>query len=339
LLIFLFELILVSSFLLLVSFFMIDVFLKIKNQIQEANNILLVTHPRPDGDALGSICAMMGFLKSLDKDYLAFCKDKPAKNFQFLPWQEEIVQDLDKHIDFKPDLVLVLDLSDWARSGIKSYLDRGVNYKIIVLDHHHTHRNLPDLSVVDIEYSSTVEIIYQFFKAVGFVPDKQIANCLLTGLLTDTENFTNPAARSESLEMAGELMKLGADFDKLTQKTQRFREFEDLKLIGLALNRLKYNQDLGLAITVIRETDYKTLATQDDPLRGLTNFLKGLVEAKVVLVLKEQAGQIKGSFRSVDHSVDVSKLSALLGGGGHKLAAGFSLTGQLKQTNDDWQVV
>jgi len=314
-------------------------FLKINNQIKDAKNILLVTHPQPDGDALGSICAMIGLLKSLDKNYLAFCKDKPAKNFKFLPWQEELVQEFDDYSDFNPDLVLALDLSDWERSGIKSYLDRGSSYKIIILDHHHTHRSLPDLSVVDIKYSSTVEIIYQFFKAIGFTPDKQIANCLLTGLLTDTENFTNPAARSESLAIAGELMKLGADFDKLTQKTQRFRKFEDLKLIGLALNRLKYNQELNLAVTVIREADYEKLDTQDDPLRGLTNFLKGLVDAKAVLVLKEQAGEIKGSFRSIDHSVDVAKLSQALGGGGHKLAAGFSMTGSLKQINDHWQVV
>jgi bifunctional oligoribonuclease and PAP phosphatase NrnA len=317
---------------------MTDVFIKINNQIQEAQNILLVTHPRPDGDALGSICAMMGYLKSQGKNYLAFCADKVPKNFQFLPWQEELVQELNNHSDFKPDLVIALDLSDWERSSIKNFLDRNRDCKMIVLDHHHTHGSLPDLSVVNIEYSSTVEIIYQFFKVVSFVPDKQIANCLLTGLLTDTENFTNPAARSESLAIAGELMRLGADFDKLTQKTQRFREFEDLKLIGLALDRLKYNQELGLAVTVIQEKDLKQLENQDDPLRGLTNFLKGLVDAKAVLVLKEQAGQIKGSFRSVDHTVDVAKLSAMLGGGGHKLAAGFSMDGHLEQINNNWQV-
>ena len=167
----------------------------------------------------------------------------------------------------------------------------------------------------------------------------QMAKSLLTGLIYDTENFTNPATSIKTLQAASALMKLGVNFSQISMSVWRFRKFDDLRLIGLALNRLQYNRHWGVAVTVIKEDDLKELNLGDDPFSGLPNFLKGLSSGKAIMLLVEGQGKIKASLRSVDHRINVANLAALFGGGGHRLAAGFVIPGELKPTNHHWQVV
>lgn len=314
---------------------------EIKILIEQADKILLVTHPLPDGDALGSICGLIGYLKELKKEYKVFCADSVPRHYSFLPWHEEIESDFSRWPDFQPELVIFLDLPDWERSKIKAFIDRLPyrTYKLVTIDHHTGYSSSVDIKFIDASYSSTCEMLYDFFAAIGYPVSWQVANALLTGIIYDTENFTNPATSIKTLQVASELMKLGANLNKISQATWRFRKFDDLRLIGLALNRLHYNEEFGIAVTMIKEEDLRELNLGDDPFSGLPNFLKGLSSGKAIMLLVEQEGKIKASLRSIDHRINVANLAQIFGGGGHRLAAGFVITGELRATNSHWQVV
>lgn len=315
--------------------------IEINNLIEQADKILLVTHPLPDGDALGATCALIGYLKTLNKQYKVFCADPVPQHYNFLAWHEEFESDFSRWFDFQPELIIFLDLPDWERSKIDGFIARlpRSSYKLITIDHHTGYSSPVDLKFIDAGYSSTSEILYDFFIAIGHPVSWQEANALLTGLVYDTENFTNPATSIKTLQVASELMKLGANFSKISQATWRFRKFDDLRLIGLALNRLHYNERFGIAVTMIKEEDLQELNLGDDPFSGFPNFLKGLSIGKAIMLLVEQQGKIKVSLRSVDHQVDVALLAQVFGGGGHKLAAGFVISGKLQAANNHWQII
>lgn len=316
-------------------------FFEIKKAIDQADNILVVTHPLPDGDALGATCGLIGYLKSLKKFYKVFCADPVPQHYSFLPWHEEIENDYTRWPEFQPELIIFLDLPDWERSKIKVFIDRlpHHSFKLVTIDHHTGYFSPVDVKLIDSTYSSTSEILYDFYASIGYPLSLQVANALLTGLIYDTENFANPATSIKTLQVASELMHQGANFSKITQAIWRFRQFDDLRLIGLALNRLHYNEQFGIAVTVIKEEDLKELDLGDDPFSGFPNFLKGLSSGKAIMLLVEQQGKIKASLRSVDHRINVANLAQIFGGGGHRLAAGFVIPGELQPANSHWQVV
>jgi bifunctional oligoribonuclease and PAP phosphatase NrnA len=316
-------------------------FQELNKAILAANDILLVTHPNPDGDAIGSITAMIGFLKSLNKNYFAFCQDPVPDNFSYLPWAENVINEPNQLINFNPDLVMFLDFTDWHRSGLVNLKEKLIDngYNLAVLDHHYIESPNFDYGIINIKSSSTSEIIFDFFQCINWQFENIVANSLLTGMLTDTEHFSNPATKVKVVSIASQLVKRGASFNKLTNKTWRTRSFEDLKLIGLAFERLSYHKELGLAVTVIKQEDMTEYGLSNETFGGVSDIIKGLSTGQAILVLKETSIVVKGSLRSISYDVDVAKFARIFGGGGHKLASGFAIPGQLVYKENGWQVI
>jgi phosphoesterase RecJ-like protein len=143
-------------------------FLKLKEYISGASHVLLSTHERPDGDALGAMVALSYYLEDLNKNYLCFAREKVMDTYFFLPGIEKVKSKLDDIKVF--DLIIFLDAGDVKRTGIKDFLsqiDKGKT-KIVNIDHHLTseldHDHFFDLNIVSLEVSSTAEIIYNFFE-------------------------------------------------------------------------------------------------------------------------------------------------------------------------------
>jgi phosphoesterase RecJ-like protein len=318
-------------------------FLKLKEYISGASHVLLSTHERPDGDALGAMVALSYYLEDLNKNYLCFAREKVMDTYFFLPGIEKVKSKLDDIKVF--DLIIFLDAGDVKRTGIKDFLsqiDKGKT-KIVNIDHHLTseldHDHFFDLNIVSLEVSSTAEIIYNFFEYLKIPLNKQKATNLLTGVLTDTGCFSNLGTTVSSFSIASDLMNKGTNIKKICDYTLKNKNVVSLKLWGRVLSRLEKNEKTGVVTSAITLKDLEECGAEEESTEGISNFLNFLSDAKYTLLFKEEKdGIIKGSLRTTREEVDVAKIAAEYGGGGHKKAAGFSAKGRLVKTADGWQV-
>lgn len=311
----------------------------IHRKLLSARKPLLVAHRKPDGDTLGAMLAIHNWLKDSGRESVAFCVDAPAEAYAYFERVEDIVTDPSVFSDPDVDMLCVFDAGDLRYAGIDEYVEKMPERPFIAnFDHHVTNEFFGDENLVVVGASSTSEVVHEFFCINGMESTREIAVCLMTGLLTDTSNFSNPATTVRSLEAASNLLLKGASIKDITRRLMKDKPLVALKVWGLALERLKWHPEERLATTALFLKDFKAHEVDDEHLAGLSNFLNHLLVAEVVLVLKEAGnGRVKGSYRSANE-VDVAELAKQYGGGGHKKAAGFATEGEIVETDTRWEI-
>lgn len=311
--------------------------------ILKSKYILLVTHRKPDGDALGSMTALIQYFEKIKQRYFAFCLDPLPWSWQSLPYLSKIASS-QKGLDVLKeqmnlfDLKIILD-SDWNYTGLSHFTPRfsSTSY-LVIIDHHPTTRPTSNLDLVCPQASSTAEILTGFFKKNEIEITKSMATSLLAGIIYDTHHFSNPMTTFSALKTAALLLKKGARFNK--KVNHYVKSMTILKCWGEILVKLTQNKEKEITSIVITQDDFKNGRENEGSFEGLSNFLNNLTDSKMVLVLKEEkGGLIKGSLRTSYPLIDVSQLAIMLGGGGHQRAAGFSLKGHLEKTTGGWRVV
>ncbi len=317
-----------------------NIYSDIFNKIKSSKNILLATHDSPDGDALSSICAMIELLESLDRKYFAYCYDMPPYQFDFLPHIEKISNNkkLFNFDDF--DLIITVDCGSLNRTKLTDEINnRGKNQFVIEFDHHPKIDDYANLELKNPQAAATTEILYHFLKANKIKINKNFANCILTGILTDTANFLY-ATSHKTVEIASEMLAKGASMPQIMENTRRNKSLASMKIWGKAMSRLQINQKYNFAFTILTLKDIADSQITEEELEGIANFLGNLHKVKGILLLKEQPNNIvKGSLRSSHPKVDISRLAQVLGGGGHAKASGFKVQGQLEKVGDGWKIV
>ncbi len=306
--------------------------------IDSARNILITMHENPDGDAIGSACAFYEFLYFKNKNCAIFCADETPGSLKFLPHTEKI-SNKKEEIDFnKHDLAIVFDCGGLFRSKIDDEI-MAVGCQVINIDHHLSNDNFGNINLVDTSAVATAQIIYDFFKYSKAPISKGMANCILTGIQTDSGNFAYTNTNKESFKIAGEMLARGANIRDIVSSTEKNKTVSSLKLWGKALNRLQRKDKYGIAFTVLTQKDLVEYEATKNELEGLAGFLNSLKDVKMTLVLYETGdGRVKGSLRTNRDEIDVSRLAKILGGGGHEKASGFEIKGQLKKTGGGWQI-
>ncbi len=315
---------------------------EIHYNLVKAANILIIIHQNPDGDAIGSGLSMVNYLTQKKWPHVIFSLDQPSNQFSFLSDIDSLKNSPAIFSDNDFDLVLVLDSGDLKYAGAEDLIKKipGRPPLLINIDHHHTNQFFGDLNLVDPSASSTAEILFRFFDDLRVDINKEMATCLLTGILLDTGVFTNPATNINSLQAASKLLIRGANLQEIVKNAVKNKRLNTLRLWGKALSRLKKDRKTGFVTTVITQKDIEECQTDEEATEGVSNFLNNLSDTKAVMVLRELPdGKIKGSLRSTDDLIDVSKIASIFGGGGHKKAAGFTVKGNLKETASGWQVV
>lgn len=310
-------------------------------RINSANKILLVTHNRPDGDALSSIGAISEYLNSKNISWEGFCLDKPPFQFNFLPNIDKIIYDKNKLQFSQFDLIISLDCGGISRTNLVNEIkNRSKKQIVIEFDHHPRIDTYSDIEIRNEESSSTAEVLYYFFKINKIKINKNIANCILTGILTDTGNFLFPSTSNKTISIASEMMVYGAKFPMIIENTARNKSLEAMKIWGKAINNLQINKKYNFAFSVLTQDDVKTKNVTEEELEGVTEFLSNLYGVKALLLIRELGGgKIKGSLRTSHPDVDVSKIAKKMGGGGHKKASGFTITGELIKLRNGWEVI
>ncbi len=315
------------------------IFSRIYDAIQHADHILLVSDAMPDGDSIGSTTAALSWLLREGKSVEAFSIKPLPSYLRFLDNAHLITSD--PAVFQKPfQLVMTFDASDPKRCGLTDgLLQMPLRPQVAVFDHHATNARFGDLNAVVTDACSTAELVYRFFEEQGVRIDDKMATSLLTGITTDTSSFTNGGTTTKGMEAAGALVASGARQGDILRHIIKNQSVPGLKGWGLALSRLQHHPSLDLVTTYFLQEDLKIAGVTEEAIEGVSNFLNAVCGgADTILVLKELPnGKIKGSMRSV--SRDISKVAKLLGGGGHKKAAGFTVDGTMVVENGRVRVV
>ncbi len=308
-------------------------------KLSAARKPILVSHRKPDGDTLGAMMAVYNWLCDQGREAHAFCADEPASAYAYFPRIKEVKSDPAVFQDEAVDMVCVFDAGDLKYAGIDEFVQTMPKRPFIVdFDHHVTNTLFGDSNLVITDASSTAEVVHEFFDDNEEEITRPMAICLMTGLLTDTSNFSNPATTVKSLEIASELLLKGVSIRDITRRLMRNKPFDALKLWGRALERLRWDPEKKLASTVLFRKDFQDHPVEDEHVEGLSNFLNHLLQADVVLVLKELGrNRVKGSYRSATDT-DVAEMAKAYGGGGHRKAAGFTVDGVIIEHPNGWVV-
>ncbi len=303
---------------------------KFREVLDQARRIILVAHKNPDGDAIGSALAMHNMLRSQGKETIPICIDSIPQEFSFLPGAEEFKQKLEGSFD------LVIGV-DCASLDMVAFEDLNI---IVNIDHHPTNNSYGSINIIEPELSSTAEILYNLFIKLGWVVDKTVATSLLTGIFTDTGSFQYPSTSPRTLEIAADLMKKGAYLPKIVQYTYQTKSLPTLRAWGKALSKVEINKFLEMAVSAILFEDLKKINAKLEDLSGVVSIINTVPGIKVALLLTQiDESHVNGSLRSTQSAgVDVAKMAEQFGGGGHKLAAGFTVKGKLIKTENGWEI-
>lgn len=301
---------------------------KINNEIEKAPSILVASHRNPEGDALGSSLAVLHhFAKG--KKIQVFNRDPVPYFLEFLPGADKIIHDLSK-IDPGFTLAVVVDCANLERV-CEEFPEcvRGKN--VINIDHHATGGQSGELNLINPRASSAAEILFQLFSESERPIGRDAATCLYAGLSNDTGSFMYKNTTRITLETAASLVKLGADPAAIARNLYESHPQSRILLLAMVMPTMQFSGDGKRGDMTLTTAMFEKTGANPAMAEGFINFLT-TVRALEVAILFRQLGpkKFKVSFRSTG-KIDVAKLSAEFGGGGHVQAAGATLEGELEQ--------
>lgn len=305
--------------------------------LKQAKRITLIAHRRPDGDSLGASLGLHFALQAMGKQTTLACIDQPSKRFSFLP----DIEKFKKHFLYDiQDLMVVSDAGDSKMTGYHELIPEFLRSDVPILniDHHVSNNYFGKFNLVDPKSASATMIMFEVIKALGVPYTKEIATCLLTGIYNDTGGFMHSNTNLKTFQIASELASFGADSALIARYLLREKPVNQLRVWGLALNRLRRNED-NIVSAILTLRDIQQCGASSDETGGVIDLMNTLADAKfTVLVAEDEKGFVKGSFRTQKENVDVAEIAAQFGGGGHRKAAGFRIPGRLREEKV-WKVV
>lgn len=293
--------------------------------LRRAGRILAITHVSPDGDAIGSLLAFTHAMRGLGKVVTPACQDQVHPRFNYLNGARDIRQAGDGAYD----LIVALDSSDLARLGSVFIPAQHGHTPMVVFDHHVTNTTFGTVNVVEPQGSSTCEVILTLLRRMNLPITPEIANALLTGVITDTLAFRTSNTSPDTLAAAMELMRCGGNLQEVTRQALVLRSFDSLRLLGAGITGAKLEGRLAYAV-LPRKLRKELDVREERGDAGLVGTLITAYEVDVAAVFVELAsGEIEISFRA-QPGFDVSQVALELGGGGHPAAAGCTLPGPMR---------
>jgi len=294
--------------------------------INRAQRILLISHIRPDGDAVGSLLGLGLMLEELGKEVNLVLEDGVPLVFHHLTGADKVYQEPAGVYD----LIVVVDSSDIDRIG--SVLDEHGEPDVNI-DHHPTNTQFAKLNLVRESAVATVEIIYDLALALSLPINLPIAEALLTGLLTDSLGFRTSNSTARTLRIAAELMDRGANLQVLYRKAMLEKSLAAVRYWGQGLSRIQSEDGLIWTSLTLKDREIADYSGRDDA--DLVNILSRIKDTAVCVVFVEQTdGKVKVSWRSRP-GYDVAEIATQFGGGGHKPAAGAEIKGDLKRVQEE----
>jgi phosphoesterase RecJ-like protein len=299
--------------------------------IDRSGRILVITHVSPDGDAIGSLLGMKIILERFGKsDVTLACDDKVPEKYYYLPGAVDVVNYLPRSLAKPFDLIISLDCSDERRCGNVFQDGKSGRVSIINIDHHITNTDYGDINIVWPEAVATTKILFQLVKEWEIEVDTELAQCLLTGVVTDTLSFRTANVTPQVLQVAADLMNAGADLSFITGQTVNRKSYNSIRYWGLLLSTVQIDERVISVHASL--ADRRSCGHDVNGDASIVTFLITAWEADIaVSFVEKDTGQIEVSMRAKPE-FDVARIALKLGGGGHPAAAGCSINGPLEQT-------
>lgn len=294
--------------------------------INKSKNILLTTHINPDGDGLGSELAMYYCLKKLNKNPLVLNVSKLPKEYEFLDKDSVFNQykpDIHKKSLQTFDLVMVFDITNSSRITKLGIDLKELAIPSICIDHHSDNNCNFDIKVIDKDAPATSCLVYDFIISIfPDLMDKNIAEALYVGLLTDTGAFKFENTTAEVLELAAKWIRYGLKPSDIYRNIYENKKPEQLKLLGMALQKINFEGNGKIAWFKISRYQIKKAGASAEDVDGFADFVRAIKGVEVaVMFLEVKPNTIRINFRSKGKLV-INKIAEKFGGGGHPFAAG-----------------
>lgn len=322
---------------------------KIEEQIQSCENILIIAHQSPDGDALGSLMAMKYILSNKGKKAIGILPDPVPDFIQWLDEEKSCLVYKEQETEVtdaleKADLIIVLDFNapHRAGNGLGTLIKDSKAFKIMMDHHPFPEEDAFDCCISDIGACATAEVIGKWLMASDQTEliDEKVAEALYLGLVTDSGSFRFSSVTSKTHELAGILLKTGIQHSEIHEKTFDQNELGRMRLLGYALSKklVKVKNHKAAYISLNENELKKYYATKGDT-EGLVNYALSLKGVSLAAFFKEQEGMIKISFRSTGTRAVNEMASKFFNGGGHLNAAGGRYQGTIDEALSKFEEV
>jgi bifunctional oligoribonuclease and PAP phosphatase NrnA len=292
--------------------------------LSSADEVALVCHLNPDPDAMGSMLGLSSYLTSRGVRTACTYPNEPLDPPRWarsLPGSDSMVPV--GRFPKAPRLLVTCDCASLDRLGpLTPVVAR--SSEVIWIDHHRSNDGLGTVSVVDPGASSTCEIVFRIVQQMGGGLTRDAALCLYAGLVTDTGRFQYEATTPETLRVAATLREFDFDHSRLVQALYEDKRPAYLRLLGAALSRLTEVPEADLVWTYLTQADLLAAAVSADETDDLIDEIRVARDVDVAAIVKQQRdGRFKVSVRSRGGH-DLARIAAAFGGGGHRLAAGYT---------------
>lgn len=287
--------------------------------LREKDNILILTHANPDGDTLGSGFALCRALMKIGKICAVINADDIPKKYNYL--FDNIVE-----IKFKPDYVVAVDV---ATVNLLGGLEE--QYKIdMCIDHHSTNTEYANLLLLE-DVPAACQIMYEVVLALGVEVDKKIADCLYTGLTTDTGCFRYDSTTAQTYRVAADLIDAGADNGRINRIMFETKSKTYARLERLAIESMRFYEHERVAVITVTQEMFQLTGSNAQETEGLAPLTRQIEGVEIGITIQERPdGTCKASIRTFE-SVNAAKLAACFGGGGHAQAAGCKFDCHVKE--------
>src|SRR6266545_5650555 len=310
----------------------VSTFDEIGRVLREHQRFAILSHVRPDGDALGSQLALALSLQQLGKNVRVWNEDGMLEKYSFLPRSELLTKPPSPAADV--DVAIALDTAIQNRLGT-ALAAVGSARIWINIDHHRSNPGYGDLVIVDSNAPATGEMIFSLIKSQGLPFNHDIAENLYAAISTDTGSFQYPKTSARTFEIAAELIRTGLDVGRLSQQLYENYPRRRLELLRELLRTMRFQQEGRVASFGLTLKTAAELGVLPEDNEGLIDHLRA-VQGVIVAVFFEELsdGKVRVSMRSKNERVDVCAICQKFGGGGHTLAAGARVRGTLAEVEE-----
>lgn len=304
-------------------------FEEIGQVLDNHQSFVLISHVRPDGDAIGSQLALGYALIAAGKNVRLINEDGLPENLAFMAGSERIEMPPTEPLEV--EVAIALDTATKPRLGDRA-LNAASNAKIwLNIDHHVSNPGYGDLNLIDSTSPATGQILYQLITALGLPLPAESRDAIYVAVSTDTGSFQYPSTTAVTYDLAADLIRRGLDVGTINSNIYDNHPYRRLQLMCVLLNSLERTPDGMVASWEMRDQTRIDLSLTPDDSEGLIDYIRAIRGVQVAVFFEELPdGKIRVSMRSKDRRYNVCEIAAEFGGGGHALAAGIRMTGPLE---------
>lgn len=294
--------------------------IRVFDSVMEKDNIMIICHKNPDGDALGTAFALLQVLKNAGKRAFVACSDPVPPRMKFIADEQD---NLD--VIFEPDCIVAVDVAtkDLIGEKLSVYEDR-VDFCI---DHHHTNTGYAKQTIVCADASSTGELLFDILDVSNIKINDYIAEKLYTAISFDTGCFRFANVKPHTHIVAAKLLEYDFDFEDINRRLFDIASLEQLQIETAVISGVERYKNNTITMLTLTQQMLKDSGSENIDIDGLSSITRRIEGTKMGIAVRELSdGLIKVSLRSLDDKIDVSKIAAVFGGGGHKRASGCSFS-------------